>query len=142
MHHGVGYARFMESANDRLRTIREKRGYDSAKAAAEAMGIAVPTYLQHESGLRGSGSVPRKAAERYASFFRVSPEWLLFGAGDATDPNPSEDEIAEILAEVQAQMPATLPHAEWPRYVAAALKLRLDMLSNDRSKAGKPGRPA
>jgi SOS-response transcriptional repressor LexA len=66
----------MGSSADRLKQARIKSGYDSAKGAAEAMGVPVATYIQHENGSRG---FPAKRAERYARFFRVTPEWLLYG---------------------------------------------------------------
>jgi len=72
---------------DRLRLARERAGYASAKAAAEAMGVPYPTYSQHEGKLRG---IPAGRAERYGKFFRVSPEWLLYGRGDLDEmPPPS-----------------------------------------------------
>lgn len=67
---------FMNDSAKRLKEIRERRGYTSAKSAAEAMGVSVPTYIQHESGVRG---FPAAKADRYASFFRTTPEWLLYG---------------------------------------------------------------
>jgi SOS-response transcriptional repressor LexA len=66
----------MDDPATRLKAIREKRGYTSAKSAAEAMGVTVVTYLQHESGVRG---YPSGKADRYARFFRTTPEWLLYG---------------------------------------------------------------
>ena len=76
----------MSGASDRLRRAREKAGYSSAKAAAEAMGVPVATYIQHENGSRG---FPASRAERYARFFRVAPEWLLYGSR-AADTHPAE----------------------------------------------------
>lgn len=72
MHYFYG----MSDASSRLKQAREKGSYHSAKAAAEAMGVPVATYIQHENGTRG---FPAKVAERYARFFRVKPEWLLYG---------------------------------------------------------------
>jgi SOS-response transcriptional repressor LexA len=66
----------MNDPATRLKAVREKRGYTSAKSAAEAMGVTIVTYLQHESGVRG---YPSSKAERYARFFRTTPEWLLYG---------------------------------------------------------------
>jgi len=86
MHYVRRYAHFMETPADRLKAARQKSGYETAKAAAEAMGATVSTYIQHESGLRG---YPSKTAARYAKFFRVAPEWLLYGRG------PSEPVMAE-----------------------------------------------
>lgn len=67
---------FMSDSAERLKEAREKSGYTSAKSAAEAMGIALATYIQHENGTRG---YPASKAQRYAKFFRTSPEWLLYG---------------------------------------------------------------
>lgn len=49
------------------------------------MGVAVATYIQHENGSRG---FPATKADRYGRFFRVAPEWLLYGRqkGDAFTP--------------------------------------------------------
>lgn len=68
---------------DRLKRAREGAGYVSAKLAAESMGVSVPTYIQHENGTR---NFPADRAQRYARFFRTTPEWLLYGReiGDRT----------------------------------------------------------
>lgn len=76
----------MSDASDRLRQAREKSGYSSAKSAAEAMGVPVATYVQHENGARG---YPASRAQRYARFFRVTPEWLLYGSKNP-DTQPTE----------------------------------------------------
>lgn len=81
LHHRFDYFEEMSGASDRLKLARERAGYESAKSAAEAMGVPVATYIQHENGARG---FPAARAERYARFFRVTPEWLLYGrVGDA-----------------------------------------------------------
>jgi DNA-binding XRE family transcriptional regulator len=77
LHHSFDYPAVMSEASDRLRKARERAGYSSAKAAAEAMGVPVATYIQHENGSRG---FPAGRAERYGRFFRVAPEWLLYGS--------------------------------------------------------------
>ncbi len=82
MHHRPIYSEFMSDASDRLREARKNAHYDSAKAAAEAMGVAPATYIQHENGTRG---FPAARAKRYAQFFRTTPEWLLYGR-DTTPP--------------------------------------------------------
>lgn len=78
LHHADRYQQVVRTAAERLKAAREAAGYETAKAAAEAMGVAVATYLQHENGTRG---FPASKADRYASFFRTSPEWLLYGRG-------------------------------------------------------------
>lgn len=72
----------------RLKWAREKRGYASAREAADAIGVRYSTYAGHESGSRG---IKRDALRRYARFFRISPAWLEFGTG--------EDAPAEITDE-------------------------------------------
>ena len=64
------------SIGERLKAARERAGFPTAAAAAEAFGWPVSTYRSHENGHRG---FPAKRAERYASAFRISPEWLLYG---------------------------------------------------------------
>ncbi|MBX3488899.1 S24 family peptidase [Parvibaculum sp.] len=64
--------------HERLQQARRKAGFETAAAAAAAIGVNPVTYWQHESGLRG---VSRKNAERYAAFFRVDLTWLATGRG-------------------------------------------------------------
>lgn len=76
MHHQHDYSCIMSDPASRLKQARINAGYSSAKVAAEAMGVSVPTYIQHENGTRG---YPAERAQRYARFFRTKPEWLLYG---------------------------------------------------------------
>lgn len=64
---------------ERLREARTAAGFLSALAAATAMGVAPATYVQHENGHRNFSA---ERAERYARFFKTTPEWLLYGRGD------------------------------------------------------------
>lgn len=88
----------MKDAGDRLKEARVKAGYESAKSAAEAMGMPVATYIQHENGSRG---FPADRAARYAKFFRTTPEWLIYGKA-------SKDKVVTlgpslfVIGEVQA----------------------------------------
>lgn len=75
----------MSEVHERLQAARKAAGYESATAAAEALGWAVSTYLGHENGSRGLGV---DVARQYAAAFDVQPERLLFGdasEGDAQD---------------------------------------------------------
>jgi SOS-response transcriptional repressor LexA len=91
----------MSAEADRLRQAREAKGYSTAKAAAEAMGVAVPTYIQHENGTRG---LPAKRADRYARFFGVRPEWLLYGKanGEPAAPKPQAARTVPLISWVAA----------------------------------------
>jgi SOS-response transcriptional repressor LexA len=99
LHHPWGYVAAMGGASARLKNARKRSGYPSAKAAAEAMGVPVATYIQHENGGRG---FPADRAERYARFYRVPPEWLLFGKGSVThvELGPRLFVIGEVAAGV------------------------------------------
>lgn len=83
----------------RLRQAREKSGYASAKGAAEAMGVPVATYIQHENGSRG---FPAARAKRYARFFRASPQWLLYGEGSENITTIIETRNIAVLGRVAA----------------------------------------
>ena len=69
--------------NRALIAARERK-FDSAAAAARALGIAEPTYMSHENGSRGIKGV----ALRYSKFFGVSVESLLSGAPDLRTKAP------------------------------------------------------
>jgi SOS-response transcriptional repressor LexA len=100
LHHQPAYFFAMGGASARLKSARERSGYHSAKAAAEAMGVPVATYIQHENGGRG---YPATRAERYAKFFRVPAEWLLFGKGSTlshVELGPQLFVVGEVAAGV------------------------------------------
>ena len=78
---------FMEAPGERLKAARIRAGHDTAKAAAESMGATVSTYIQHENGSRG---FPANTAARYARFFSVKPEWLLYGRGSGDPIAPAQ----------------------------------------------------
>lgn len=69
---------------ERLATARRAAGFESAAAAARALGIAYPTYAGHENGSRGV----RANLEKYARKYGVSTDWLLTERG----PGPSGTE--------------------------------------------------
>lgn len=75
----------MTTIHNRLKRAREAAGYGTAADAARAMGAKTTTYQGHENSGRGL-RVP--VLERYAKFFRVSPEWLMTGK---PTPEPKTD---------------------------------------------------
>jgi hypothetical protein len=66
----------MDTPNDRLKGIREKRGFGSAREAARAYGWPIDAYASHENGNRG---IPPDAAIKYARAFQFSLDWLYKG---------------------------------------------------------------
>lgn len=76
-----------QDAAERLRRAREVAGYGTATDAAAAMGVKIPTYINHENATAGL----TRNGERYARFFRVDYEWLMTGRGAM---RPASAEIA------------------------------------------------
>jgi hypothetical protein len=70
----------MTTPGERLKSVRENSGFETAKDAALAMGVPIATYTQHEKAER---FLPARRASQYASFFRTTPEYLLYGRADA-----------------------------------------------------------
>lgn len=62
--------------SDRLRTAREKAGFDKTVDAARAYGWGESTYISHENGTRG---LKPGVAKKYAKAFKVPAEWILYG---------------------------------------------------------------
>jgi len=77
--------RAVSTSADRLRSARRDAGFKTATAAAEALGINLSTYTQHENGTR---AYEDDAAISYARKFKTTPEWLLFGRGARTVLEP------------------------------------------------------
>lgn len=106
----VHSARMIDDRPDeakRLQLARERRGFSSAKDAAEYFGWNYTTYSQHERGERGLS----RAAAKYAPELRVSAGWLLTGEGkgpDATQAPPPE--LPQLKSEIDFEGPANLPY--------------------------------
>jgi hypothetical protein len=83
----------IKEQHKRLSWAREAAGFDSAAAAASALGVKTPTYSSHENGWRGFGLA---AAKRYAKKFNVNLEWLLTGDGSPRGGN-AESKITSTV---------------------------------------------
>jgi len=119
MHYEVLHTEKMMNPAERLRSARQKAGYESAKSAAEAMGVPVATYIQHENGVRG---FPATRADRYAKFFRVQPEWLLYGQPPLKTAGPGLGPLLSIKGTVAAgvwTVAQQLGEAEWQTFTGA-----------------------
>jgi len=69
----------------RLKELRVKRGFASARDACRAFGWNEATYRGHENGLRG---FKVDAAERYARAFNSSAAFILTGETNGVPTNP------------------------------------------------------
>tara|TARA_Y100000588_G_scaffold212226_1_gene226311 strand:- start:329 stop:922 length:594 start_codon:yes stop_codon:yes gene_type:complete len=65
-------------ASIRLKTARIAAGYSSAKEFCKKFNIPTSTYSLHETGGRG---IREKAANKYANYLNIAPEWLMQGIG-------------------------------------------------------------
>jgi transcriptional regulator with XRE-family HTH domain len=125
LHQTTGYLSVMDQieVGKRLRGAREAAGYDSAAGAAQAMGIPIATYIQHENGTRGFKAA---TAERYAKRFKTTPEWILYGKGEQSLPEPSEDDLEAMLREALQEVATfEMKIADLPRIVAPILREQL-----------------
>lgn len=75
----------MREMHERLAWARQTAGFETARDAAEALGIPEPTYMGHENGSRGF----KGRAEDYARRFKVNLEWLLTGRGKPKKGQPA-----------------------------------------------------
>lgn len=128
----------METMAERLKEVRSRAGYSSAREAAEAMGVKVPTYAQHENGIR---NFPRDAATRYARFFRTTPEWLLYGRGKPTADTrlPSLRELESMIRDAISEVVTLNTRlADLPHIVAPSLHEQLERYQADREGRGSP----
>ena len=122
----------MDSPSNRLKKAREVAGFESAPAAARALGVNVTTYAHHENGTRG---FKKDSAQQYARRFKVSAEWLLFGRGTGPGdvPEPSEADLEAMLADVVREIPASASIGDWPRLAAPILRAQLEQFRSDRA---------
>lgn len=123
LHTDLAYLFAMRSPGERLKAARVAAGYESAPAAAQAMGVPEATYMGHENGSRGFG----RAAERYARFFRTTPEWLLYGRGEsagvADAPAAYEQGPVGRIVDL-ADLRTHIAQIAKPRPVAAKMRMR------------------
>lgn len=63
-----------DSPADRLRKLRSKRGFDTAKDAADAFGWNEVTYRSHENGTR---NIPLATARKYAQALGSTAAFIL-----------------------------------------------------------------
>ena len=66
----------MQEPRDRLKDLREKKGFKRPTDFARAYNINETTYRAHESGVRG---LTVEAATKYAKIHGVRASWLLTG---------------------------------------------------------------
>lgn len=93
----------------RLTVARKQAGFDTAKGAAEALGVNYQTYAGHENGSSGFRA---PTGRKYARRFKVRFEWLMNGDGPMTDLSVKHQEVLEnfdrLSPELQEQYASIL----------------------------------
>jgi hypothetical protein len=64
----------------RLRALRQAKGYQSAREAAEALSWDLELYRAHEAGTR---QIDHTSASAYGKGYGMDPSWILFGVWQA-----------------------------------------------------------
>lgn len=72
------------TVHERIKWIRERRGYTSPRKAAAELGLPSESLRKHESGERGKGGMKDHHIRRYARAFKVNSFWLHTGEGSPT----------------------------------------------------------
>jgi DNA-binding XRE family transcriptional regulator len=73
-----------DTPGKRIKWLRQKAGYKTGTAAAQAFGWKLSTYLGHENGDRKPSL---QAAKKYGAAFRAPWVWITDG-GELPPPGP------------------------------------------------------
>ena len=110
---------------NRIADYRKVRGW-SQTVLAEQIGTTRNMMQKLESGER---DLKTDWLERIGQALEIEPYLLI--APERVIPNA--DELTEMLALAQRQIPAGLPYSEWPKAVAAMLHIQLRTIAGDRA---------
>jgi transcriptional regulator with XRE-family HTH domain len=137
------------TASERLRELRTRAGFPSARQAAQAMGVALATYTQHENGQR---AFTADQALDYAAFF-IGLELVREREAQGLEPR-SHDHLAATLHVVdwtshgspdRPRWADRTPEAKEPyrkavdavfRHLGVALPLERQEASSDQQRSG------
>lgn len=85
---------------ERLKELRIKRGFSTAREAARAFGWVEVTYRSHENGTR---EMPYPVAKRYAAAFGSTPQFILGeSANGASSPLINQVSTVPVVGSVAA----------------------------------------
>jgi len=91
--------RMKETPGDRLKRLRTKRGFETAKDAAEAFGWNEVTYRSHENGTR---PITLAAARKYALAYGSTAGHILSEPGLGSSPVVNAVTQLQLVATVSA----------------------------------------
>jgi len=140
--------RSWESAKEQWQRVRwaRERVFDSAAAAAEALGIPAPTYRQYERSPTSSRSanLNEDYAKSFAKKFRVNWVWLLTGVGAPSGGSldDASSELLDIYNRLGSQQQELLIALARNMTGAAGNVVTVDSLPSATSPKAKTGRKA
>ena len=126
---------------ERLSAARERAGYATRTAAAQAFGWEASAYNHHEGGVR---MFKVDQAMRYARAYGVNAAWLLgiesdTGAPPAMVVLPSDDVLTAIIHEqLDGLLPGRTPSVDIVLELVRALKDTLAILPKTPSASDDP----
>lgn len=74
----------LKTFGKRLKSAREKAGYDSAQRFAHMLGLEPPTYRKYE---RGEAEPNFETLTRMCELLKITPNHLLPAAAEVGEPN-------------------------------------------------------
>jgi DNA-binding XRE family transcriptional regulator len=98
--------RCVETRGERLRIMRERAGFTSARSAALHINLTQSTYAAHENG---QNDYELEQAIEYANAFKkaaLSPVWLITGRNPIEFVSSNSTEMDAFCAMLKAQPPA------------------------------------
>ncbi len=104
---------------DNLKRFRQEAGLKQSEIA-EKLDVAQPTYQRWESGLREPSFAD---IENIAKALNVNVA-ELFQDG-VLDPDPTEVELAGMIAQAMSELPVGLTFEDYPRAVSSSLHEQL-----------------
>lgn len=96
-----GKVTFAMDLHDRLMAARKHANFQTARDAAEALGVPYPTYAGHENGSSGFRA---RSGELYARRFKVNFEWLMSGRGQMVDTSSKQQEVISLYESLPAPL--------------------------------------
>jgi len=132
-----------EAVKINLYELRERLGL-TLEEMAERVQYSVSMLSRWENG---KANIPSGNLPALAGAYQCRVQDIFTDDGDAPILMPNEAVLADLLKDVQQELPASLPYGAWPQSAASALHMRIVRLSGAHAThtsqgAGKKPGPA
>ena len=88
----------LKTAGERIKYLRLERGLTQEQLAKELNFGSRSMVSDYESGRR---EIPYKTVGDYASFFRVTAQWIMQGDREIVEPKTVDDELLEAFHRIR-----------------------------------------